>query len=60
MKGSEESASRRCWPAEIPALLKEHRIVLEARLSPLRRALLLLDLLLLGGTIWVSVRERRR
>ena len=38
----------------------EHKIVLEARLSPLRRGLLTLDLFLLAVGIAVSVRERRR
>ena len=38
----------------------KHEIVLEARLSPLRRGLLALDLLLLALGISVSVRERRR
>ena len=38
----------------------EHRIVLEARLSPLRRTLLALDLCLLAAAIaaWVAVRRK--
>ncbi len=38
----------------------EHLIVLEPHLSPLRRILLWLDLIMLGAAIWVWVRERRR
>ena len=45
-----------CLPLEEGA----HEIVLEARLSPLRRGLLVLDLLLLSGAVWVSVREKRK
>jgi hypothetical protein len=37
----------------------EHLIVLEARLSPLRRWLLLLDLVLLGAAIWIWRSEHR-
>ena len=37
----------------------EHHIVLEPRLSPLRRGLLLLDLLLIGIMAWVWIRERK-
>ena len=37
----------------------KHRIVLEPQLSPLRRALLCIDALLLVGMVWMWVRERR-
>jgi len=37
----------------------EHRIVLEPRLSPLRRGLLVLNLVLLVAGTWGAVRERR-
>ena len=36
----------------------EHLIVLEPHLSPLRRGLLLLDLLLIGLSAWIWIRER--
>jgi len=38
----------------------EHRIVLEPHLSPLRKGLLGLDLILLAVGVWGMVRERRR
>ena len=43
----------------IPLAAGEHRIVITPYLSPLRRGLLALDMLVLCGAIWIWAKERR-